>query len=192
MSKFKLYGIIFLAVLFFGMGISLKILIQKNKAQKTEIARVQENNMQLMAENRQITNLALTQKEIIGKISREVDSLAKQLKIKPKQITKIVYIDIYTRDTIKVPVYVTVTGKNQWNISDSSKCFKWTGKAYLTEDSLKIDRTLYEDRNKITQAFYKVRPFRFLFIRYGRWQYLQSLSSTCGNTKELSIDIIKR
>jgi hypothetical protein len=191
MSKTKLYIIGFLVVLFFGMGITIKIIVKNNKTLKAENSRVLENNLNLMAENRQIINLKLRDKEVIGKLAKERDSLAKALQIKPKQIERIIYVDVYTRDTIKINVPVYIVGKDTWIIKDSSKCFKWQGVANKLGDSLNITRTLYENTNKITETFYRVRPHKILCIRFGKWVYKQKIDATCGKVIEQNIEFLK-
>jgi hypothetical protein len=191
MSKFKLYLIIAGVVIFFSMGATIKLFITRDKSQKADIERLESNWLNEVANKQKIVSLLVKEKELTREQRKAVDSLAKELKIKPKFIDRIVYIDIYTRDTVKVPVYVTITGKGQWNISDSSKCFKWAGIALLSKDDLKITRTLYENTNKVTDVFYKVRPHKFLCIRFGRWVYKQQISSTCGNVQERNIVFTK-
>jgi hypothetical protein len=99
---------------------------------------------------------------------------------------------VYIHDTTKVNVPVYIFGKDTWIIKDSSKCFKWQGVAHKWGDSLNITRTLYENTNKITETFYRVRPHRFLFIRFGKWQYKESITSLCGVPSELNIEFLKK
>lgn len=191
MNKLKLYLIIGAIIIVASAFVTANILIKQNKKLKSEIERVQGNNFQLMAENRHQTTLFLTEKELTGKLSSERDSLAKALKIRPKQITKIVYIDVVTRDTIKVPVYVTITGKDTWKLADGNECFKWAANAFKQGDSLKIDRTLFEYSNKTTETYYKERPRKFLFIKFGKWIYKADIKSECGEPVQKTINFIK-
>lgn len=191
MKNIKLYLIGFAVLFLITAVVTVNIQAKKIKAQKAEIERVQANNMQLMAENRRQTTLFLTEKEITGKLSHERDSLAKALKIRVKEITKIVYVDVITRDTIKVPVYVTIAGKDIWKIADAGECFKWSGNAFKTGDSLKVERTLFEYSNRTTEVYYKQRPFKFLFIRWGKWVYKADIKSECGNPVQKTINFIR-
>ena len=187
MKNIKLI-LIGIAVLFLTAAIVIvKIQAKKIKAQKAEIDRVQGNNTQLMGENRQNTTLVLRKDEVNGKLRGTIDSLSKVLQIKPKQIEKIVTKTVIQKDTVikKVPVYTS--GQNFWKIKDSGPCFKWQADAFILDDSLSVNRTLFSYSNKTTDAFYKERPWKFLFIKFGKWQYKQKTNSECGEsvTKEI-------
>lgn len=182
MSKIKTYLIIaaflFLAAAVITVNVQAKKLIKL----RADNFRLEGNQFSLMSDARQQTNLYLKEHEVTGRLKRSRDSLAAALKVKPKQIEKIVYIDNSTHDTIpkEVPVYMTGTGG--WKITDGNDCFKWSANAFLRGDSLKVERILFENNNRITQTFYRKRPYRFLFIKYGKWNYLQKISSTCGSS----------
>jgi hypothetical protein len=128
------------------------------------------------------------QKEITGNLRLQIDSLGKILKVKPKEIEKIVEKTITIRDTIRVPVPVQPNGQDSWLITDVGKCFKWEGDVYLRDDSLKVWRSSFDYHNKTTDVFYRKRPKHFLFIKFGRWQNLHETSSECGEviTKEFN------
>lgn len=184
MSKIKLFAVIFVAIIFV-------ITIRNNQNLKSEIARVNNNNLQLMAENRQQTALILKQNEVGGKLLAERDSLSGALKIRPKQIEKIIYITTTEKDTVVKEVPVKVLGKDHWLIADTGKCYTWKGEAFLSDDSLSVKKTEFSYHNKTTQVFYKKRPHKFLFIRYGKWTYLQQLSSECGESQQRTIEFVK-
>jgi len=191
MKNLKFY-LILAGVLFLATAvISVNILTKKVKAQKAEIARVQGNNAQLMGENLQKTTLVLKERELTGKVLAERDSLAEALKIRPKQITKIVTTTVIQKDTVikKVPVYIS--GQNFWKIKDSGPCFVWQANAFILDDSLSVNRTLFSYNNKTTDVYFKERPHKFLFIRYGKWQYKQKIDSECGGISTKEIQFIK-
>ena len=191
MKNIKLI-LIGVAVLFLTSAV-VTVKIQSNtiKARDAEIARVQFNNMQLMGENRQKTTLVLRSNEINSKLSLELDSISKVLKIRPKEILKVITNTLIQKDTVikKVPVYIS--GQNFWKIKDSGPCFKWQADAFMLDDSLSIDRTLFSYSNKTTDVYYKERPRKFLFIRFGKWQYKQKTDSECGESVVKEIQFIK-
>jgi hypothetical protein len=191
MKNLKLYFYAFVALFLIGAVVTINI--QKNKIEKrdAEIDRITRNNYELMNDRDNQVELVLKEKEVSGKIKIERDSLAVLYSIKPKFITKIVTIDNYTRDTVKIEVPVTIIGKDTWNITDSGNCFKWAGNALKIGDSLKVERTLFEYNNKTTQTFYKKRPYKFLFIKYGKWDYVQKIDSECGENKIQNITFTK-
>jgi len=185
-------GLIIFAVLFLaGAVVTVNIQTKKIKRLKSENTRLDNNNYQLMSDNRKQTNLVLKEKEVTGKLKKERDSLAKSLQIKPKQIEKIIYLDNSTHDTVKVPVPVTITGKNEWLLRDSTKCLKIVYNVKLKGDSLIAERQLLEDNNRIIETFYRIRPHKFLFIKYGKWVYRQKIDSECGETTEKIFTFIK-
>lgn len=189
--KIKTIGILILAAFFVAAVVTANIQAKRIKALKSDNARLDNNNYQLMAENRTQTNLFLMQKEVMGKLKAERDSLSKALKIRPKQIEKIIYIDNSTHDTIKINVPVVISGLDKWKITDGNECFKWAANALKQGDSLKVERTLFEYDNRITQTFYRERPHKFLFIKYGKWINKQRIEATCGDTKIQTFNFIK-
>lgn len=188
----KIKSILIALVVIFVTGLLLKVRIQAGKIDRleTDNTRLDSNIRNLLYENIQITNLVLSQKEVTGKVKRERDSLAKELEVKPKQITKVVTITNTVHDTIKESIPVYITGQDTWQIADSGECWKWAANAFKQGDSLKVERTLFEYNNKTTQTFYKKAP-HIWFIRIGKWRYLQRISSNCGEPKLQSIEFIK-
>jgi hypothetical protein len=187
--KWYIYGSI--AVFFLILLAENRIQSNKIAKQKADIERIEANNFQLMSDAHQQTTLYLTQKEITGQLKRQCDSLAKALKIKPKQIEKIVEVTNTIHDTVRVSVPVTITGKDTWKITDKGDCFIWSADAFKIGDSLKINRTSFEYDNKTTEVFYRERPFRFLFIKYGKWVYKEKIDAKCGNSTEKVFKFIK-
>jgi len=191
MKNIKLI-LIGIAVLFFATAIvTVNIQAKKIKERDKEIARIQLNNIQLMAENKQKTTLVLKERELTGKVLAERDSLAERLKIRPKEILKVITETIIQTDTVikKVPVYIAE--QNFWKIKDAGPCFKWQADAFLKDDSLSVNRTLFSYSNKTTDVYFKERPRKFLFIRYGKWQYKQKIDSECGGISTREIQFIK-
>lgn len=178
-AKLIVIGFIILIVLVSAGGFAYYQ--KKYRAERTERERIERNQEQLLSDARQQTELFLREKEVTGRLKRERDSLAAALKIKPKQVQKIIYIDNSTHDTIPVPVPVYITGPDKWKITDGNECFKWAANAFREGDSLKIQRTLFEYDSRTTQTFYKKAP-HIWFIRTGKWKYYQQISSTCGST----------
>jgi hypothetical protein len=191
MNKFKLIGIGLLVVILIGMSITISITRASNKKLKAENSRLANNELQLLADNIHIRELILKKEEVTGKLRIERDSLAAALKIKPKQIEKIIYINNVIHDTTTVSVDLKNFGVGEWLLRDSSECFKYVSKLVLRGDSFSGKRQLFEYTNKTTQTFYKKRPHKFLFIKYGRWQYLQKIDATCGEVTFQSFTFLK-
>lgn len=191
LNKFKLYLIAFIVLLLISAFFTVKILIKENKAHEKEIIRLENNQFQTLSDNLQQTELTLKQNEVIGRIKKERDSLALIVKVKPKQITKIITIDNSTHDTTRVPVEINLLDKNTWMLIDSGECFKYVSKLILEGSDIIGERQLFEYNNKTIQTFYKMRPYKFLFIRFGRWQYKQVIDSKCGEQSIKTINFVK-
>ena len=168
-------------------------MIQEGKIQrlKTENSRISNNNLQLMSDNRTQITLYLTEKEVTGKLKTERDSLANRLKIAPKQITKIVEVKTVVHDTIRKEVPVQAIGKDSWKISDKGECWSWSGVASLKNDSLHVQRQNFEYDNTTTPVYYRVRPHKFLFIKYGKWVNKVSVTSKCGRPEIHEFNFLK-
>jgi len=189
MKKYLIPGSI---IVFFGMAITIDLLVSRNRKLLVEQERLEQNNKALLTESQnQVTTLNLKFNEVYFKLKTERDSIAKSLQIKPKQVEKIIYIDNSTHDTVKVPVPVQILSKKEWMIRDSTRCLRWQGKAILQGDSLSVERQLLEWNDRTTQVFYRVRPHKFLFIKYGKWVNYQKISSECSNVKVQNFVFVK-
>jgi hypothetical protein len=61
----------------------------------------------------------------------------------------------------------------------------------LEGSEIKGERQLFEYNNKTVQTFYKVRPHKILFIRFGKWVYKQKIDSECGEVSIQTINFTK-
>lgn len=190
MSKVKAIIIGVIALLFFSMGVTIQVLNRKYKAEKADRERLWANNLNLTAENRQYSKVIYTKDEFIQLLSDSLKTSLFALKIKPKEVTKIVYRYITDIDTVNKVVFVDYR-KTHWQISDTGKCFTWSGMAYLSDTTLKVIRDNFEYSNQTTDYFYQSRPRKFLFIRFGKKTVKQVTVPRCGNASEKVIEIIK-
>lgn len=97
MTKLLKYitGVLFVFLLILAwQGLQLKNKLDKAR---TEIERLKDNQAQLLASRAQDQALILTQKELTGKVLAERDSLAKALKIRPKEVIK--FVDRIVKET---------------------------------------------------------------------------------------------
>jgi len=184
---------IYLVVACLFLLLVLTINIQRTKIGKLESdnTRLEYNQTELTKENNELTVLTLRKDEVIGRYARERDSLAEALKIKPKQVIQIKYQTITEHDTVPVPVPVFISGQNFWKIKDTGKCFVWQADAFLKSDSLEVTRTGFDYNNKVTHTYYKKRPHKFLFIRFGKWEYFNDITPECGEARTEVINFIK-
>lgn len=179
-------AIVFVIILF----ATISIQIEKIKKQKAEIIRLGENNYQLLADRNNNMTLYLKEKEVTGRLKHERDSMAEALKIKPKTINRIVYIDNYIHDTVKISVPVERLGKNEWMLRDSTKCLKYASKLILKGDSLTAQRQLFEYTNRTTEIYYR-KARHIWFIRIGKWTNFVQIDSDCGTIQKKTFDFIR-
>ena len=190
MSKFKIYLIIAGVLIFFSMGITIQVLSRKYSQEKSDRERLWSNNLALTASNRQYTNLLYSRDEFIRIMGDSLTMALSALKIKPKEVTKIIYRTITDIDTIDRPVFVDYR-KTYWMIADTGKCFTWSGMALVSDTTLKVTRTDFNYSNNTVDYFYQSRPKKFLFIRYGKKKIRQVTVPKCGDIHEKIIEIIK-
>lgn len=189
LKKFKVYIILIVLILILsGVNYYQKKAIDRKNL---KIERLTGNVDQLLNENADYTTLNLTLKELDKRRSKEVDSLAKLLKVKPRWIEKTITITNTIRDTVKVPVLVTNPYKNVWILRDSTECFKYASKLIIDGSVISANRELLEIDNTIIPVFYKDAP-HIWFIRTGKWRYLFEVKSKCGVNKTETITFVKR
>jgi hypothetical protein len=157
-----------------------------------EIDRLVRNQHELMAASEQQTTLILKQKELSGKYLSERDSLAKLLKIRPKEVVKYVDRVIVEKVTDTVEVESSIINDIKWKLYDGGQCWKWEADAELNDLDLIVNRTDFEYKNKIVDVFWWERHKRFFWWRIGKKQYYHKVIPECGEVTTKSIEIIKR
>lgn len=179
--------VVFLLILAFQ---AWRLQNQVDKA-KEEIKRLEDNQRQLLASRQQDIALLLTQKELTGKYLAERDSLAKVLKIRPKEVIKYVdrIITEVTHDTIEVEA--EYLKDFTWRLSDGDKCWKWEADAQLNNLDLDVKRVLFEYKNKLSEVYWWQRR-KFIGLRIGRKDYFVRVLPECGEVHTKSIEIKKK
>lgn len=112
-----------------------------------------------------------------------IDSLARALKVKPKQIVRWQKAEIEYRDTGSVVIV-------QPRI-DTVKIYPDSVHGRVEKDCYTIDILLYQNRfytelqyrDELTPVIYRERPRRIWFVKFGRWQYRVEILSKCEKTK---------
>lgn len=191
MSKVKaiIFGV--LVLLFFGMGVAIQQLAKSNKANKDRGDRLWNNILNYKADSAQYLYEIYTQKEFTRVISDSLRDALDSLKIRPKEVQKIIYRYITDIDTVEKPVYVYPEIKNNWLITDTGQCFVWKAKAILTDTTLNVKRTEFSYHNSTTDYYYVVRPHKFLCFRWGKKQIKRVAVPKCGTASESIIEVIK-
>lgn len=165
----------------------------KNKLDKarTEIERLKDNQTQLLASRAQDQALILTQRELTGKVLAERDSLAKALKIRPKEVIKFIDRIVKETNTDTVEVESTFLQNMTWHLADGDQCWKWEADAQLSGLDLDVDRVLFEYKNKSSEVYWWQRR-KFIGLRIGRKDYYQRVLPECGEILTRSIEIKKK
>lgn len=191
-SKVKTYLIIAGILIVLSLVVTNYLNHKKYLREKAERIRQENNVAELLAKDKANMDLNLKQAEYLKYLSAENEALLKQLQIKPKTVVKFVEREVIIKDTVVKEVPVYVTGYRQWHIKDSGECWKWEADAYLINDSLNIDRTLFDYRNKTRDIFVKKLKFKFLFIKiYSGKEINQVTIPECGEEIRRTVNIIK-
>jgi len=188
MNKLKLYAIGAVVIILILLAVFLNIEHKSHIRERDRADRLEENQRQLLASTSQQTTLILTLREFLSVDALKIDSLSKALKIRPKTITQYITIEKTIHDTVPKIVKVYPL-KDSWVLTDSDKCWRWSGEAKLQNELMTVNRLRFDYNDKITEFFYWERPRKFLFVRYGKKRYYQKTSSECGTEKVLTIDI---
>ncbi len=197
----KQYIYIGIAILIIGLTFWGNLMQKKYEKEKAKNERLAYNQDQLLNQVNDYMRLTLTQKEMLANITLEQDSLIRLLKIKPKQIERIVE---------RVHFEIDTTGKAQMLASNDSLlqvirarlnknyafvdhegCFTFAGNVKVGEGlSLEVIRREYLNRS--TEIAYIEREKKFLFIRYGKWKGKLFVDNECGNDLVKELDVIKK
>jgi hypothetical protein len=192
MKNIKLYGAIILFLFLIASIVTANVYVKKFKAEKARADRLFNNNIELTAKDRHNVALIYSKDEFAKVMTDSLKSALKQLKIRPKTITKIIEKEVKVIIEVPVEVPVKVLGKDIWSISDSDKCFTWAGVARLKDDSLSVTREKFTYQNTTTDYFYRKLKFKFLFVKiYSRKEIDQKSISECGESTEKTITVIK-
>ena len=157
----------------------------------SEVERLELNIQNLIAENKQQTNLILTQEEWLVLSADSIQKLLRTLAIKPKQVIKYIEREIkeVIRDTIEVESewLKDVT----WGLSDGDECWQWKAEATLQDLDLNVNRTFFEYNNSSTDIYYWQRK-KILFFRIGKKEFFQKQIPKCGTESVREITIVKK
>ena len=197
----KQYIYICIAALIIGLAFWGNLMQKKFEKEKASNERLTYNQEQLLDQVNNYMRLTLTQKEMLANITVEQDSLIRQLKIKPKQIERIVE---------RVHIEIDTTGRTQLLASndslqkvireklgreypflDQTGCFTFAGNVKVGK-GLSLEVTRREYLNMSTEIAYIEREKKFLFIRYGKWKGKLFVNNECGEDIVKEVDVIKK
>lgn len=153
--------------------------------------REKENFIQLTDSLKNVQLLQLRNNELSFEFKNYRDSIAKVLKVRPKQVEKIVTVTNTVIDTVEKEIYIDNIRKDYWQFVDSGKCYVLEGEAYLKNDTISLWRKNYKQVNKDDFTFWRERSKKFLFIKFGRWNYKMKVDSECGNSDYREVKFLK-
>ena len=192
--KIKTIIIAVIILIFFSMGVSIKILSNKYRQERDDRERWQSNYLDQ-------TDIVLKQKEFlklkndtINLLSARTVRLIDSLKIKPKTITKIVERVIIQKETDTVKVEVDKIATGTYKISDKGRCYLWQGVASIMGlDSLKVIKTAFKYENNITEiSVNRKLKGKFLCWKiYDRKKGDVFIVPECGDVMIKEVNILK-
>lgn len=194
MKSIKNYLIAAAAVVFVLALVTAEIFYSKYVKEKAEKERLRQNQEQYLAQNSTYMLLKQSLDEFKKTMSAKVDSILQAEKIKPKQVKSVVERFYYYRDTSyqsHSPDPVVVNNETIYPFTDVKDCFSIKGFLQVRDlrPSVTITDRLYT--NNSTDIAYLVRPHKFLFIKYGKWQGKLKTVNQCGETTTKEIEIVK-
>lgn len=171
---------------------------RKIERQENDILRLKENQKQLLDEKNNNIVIIQTKDEFISTLTSANDSLLKELKIRPRTVTKIVerIEKQIIRDT--VPIDVNPYKDMGWRLRDSiivdnMICMRYGADVWLDGYDLGAERTYYETNNKTIDVCYRRLKWKFLFIRvYDKDKIDIKSKSVCGGEVQTkTVEVIK-
>ena len=191
LNKVKSYAIGVLFVFLLIVAWQLKVKDRHLQFANSEKERYYYNWVSAQSESDKNLHQIYRLAELSDRLERERDSLARIVKTRPKNITKIEYRFTVLKIPGIAPLTIKPISKGVWDVVDSTKCFTWTGQVSLSGASVSVNRTGFEYHNKSTEVFYRERSKKFLFIKYGKWINKKQESSECGETSVKTFEFIK-
>ena len=180
-----LIGVVLLLIS--ALVLSFKI----NSSQIKEINRLENNFRQTQINNQQqVGQLLITQFEMKEYYEKELDLFKDSLKLKPKEIVRWKEVKgSSTIDTLIDVKYDTIYTLPIIEFNDSC----------LVINAIPIDSSRYKldivNNQHSYDTYFRKRPKKFLFIKFGKWEYFSSTLYLCPKDMviEKQIDIkIKR
>jgi hypothetical protein len=181
------YLLITIGILLITLSITLSLFINEVK----EVERVKRNFKTLQQSNdKYVGELLITQSEMKQFYEKELKLFKDSLNLKPKHIDRWREVKAKSKvDTLIEVVYDTVYQLPILEFNDSC----------LVINAFPIDSVRYklnvENNQHSYTTYFRQRPKKFLFIKYGRWEYLSTTLYLCPKevVVEKQIDIkIKR
>lgn len=190
-QKIKNIGLILLIIVVLGF-----ICFSFYKLWRSERERAERWEENFKQQTQKIQELNLTWKEYKKVTDDRTDSILKELKVRPKWVREVNYINHYYYDSTTVvinPDPVVQPSGTVYPFIDKNECFTIGGHMKVDPLDLTPELTinLREYTDETTQIFYKKRRKLLGFIPWTFENY-QEVSSTCGTNEVKRINIIKR
>lgn len=204
----KAYIVIAMILIVAGMGITIHIQTKQLKKLNERADRLEQNQTELLS-NSQNYLIRADLREFKQIITPLIDSILDELKVRPKNVERIVERYHYHSDTIirvHEPEPIEKAGKRIYPFLDTTQCFTFGGHIELRKPDetimglqalvpemkpvLEVNRREYH--NKAIDVYYKRRKHKFWFIRWGEWIYERHTQNTCGDDEIREIEVQQR
>jgi len=195
MAKIKWYLIGAAILLFLALVFTLNIEHNRRVREQVRADRLEENQRQYLIDSLKYIKLTQTVREFKETLSRKLDSILAVSKIKPRQVTGVIERHYYYRDTSYshyAPVPLETDSGKIYPFLDLKDCFRFEG--FMKNDKNlqpELTVTKREFINNSIDVAYLERPYKFLFIKWGRWKAKLKSVNQCGDATIKEIEVIK-
>jgi len=197
-TKLYFYGAIVLLIL--GLAAWGSYTRKQLIKAKAENIRYANNQQQLLDQVNDFKRIIVSRRELIESLTTKQDSLIRELKIKPKQVERVVERIHYTIDTVQttkllasndsLKMIINNNLSREYPFIDQEGCFTFGGFVGIN-NGLKLQVQRREYLNRSTEIAYIERSKKFLFIRYGPWKGRLYIDNECGEDQIKELAVIK-
>lgn len=133
--------------------------------------------------------LWLKEKEFSEMKTGRIDSLMKELKVKPREVIR--YEEIIITDTIRdtVEVYITENIGGRYPFNYQKNCFDVWGYVDVS-DSVAVSLTRLDYQNNL-QYLASMKQKKFLFIKIGKPVYTLQVKPVCGDVYTTELNVVR-
>jgi hypothetical protein len=185
-NKLKFYVIIAVLIFIFSLVITVNVQHKKIIKERADKERFMQNYYSALEDNADLRKENLKWRELPAKYKKLLDSLGKELSIRPKTIERVVIKTIIQHDTIVKYLLTVQNSDTSWAFTDNGECYVYKGEVSLSGNLVSVKKTDFLYTNKFDEVYYWYRSW-FL----GKKKYTQKTVATCGSAFTKDITIIK-
>jgi hypothetical protein len=191
-AQLIIYGLIFVLIVVLVATVNIQI---KQIRTLSATAERLENNQKAIMVNSENYLVKQDLSEFKSTLSPRIDSIIHELKVKPKNVERIVERYYFHTDSIIKEYYpepIDINGSIKYPFIDTTQCFTFGGNLKIVDQKPAIEVNLRKYEDDAVDVYYRERSKKFWFIRYGKWKTERQTMSNCGDTNIKEIEIIRR